>query len=211
MHKFKQNAQAKSTRRVYEVGVRKYKRFCKKYGFQVLPLNQSYLCLFVTYLAKSLCYKSINLYLCDVKYHARAQGFRNHMQGMLQLHLTLRGIKRKLGVTGQRKPRMPISVVTLKEIRSCINSSYANKLDRRMFWAASALAFFGFLRSSKYIAPTLKSYHYKSTLQRSNTTVERRIIVDVKASKTDPFIIYHLHRILDVSNEGYQKILSGSS
>ena len=117
-----------------------------------------------------------------------AQGFRNRMQGMHQLHLTMRGIKRKLGVTGQRKPRMPISVVTLKQIRSYINPSYANKLDRTMFWAASALAFFGFLRSSEYTAPTVKSYHRKSTLQRSDITIERtRMIVHVKASKTDPF------------------------
>ena len=133
MRKFKQNTLAKSTRRVYEVGMQKYKRFCKTSGFQVLPLNQSCFYLFVTYLAKSLSYKSINLYLCGVKYHPMAQGFRNRMQGMHQLHLTMRGIKRKLGVTGHRKPRMPFSVVTFKQIRSYINSSYANKLDRRMF------------------------------------------------------------------------------
>ena len=111
---------------------------------KALPLNQSCLCLFITDLANSLSYKSINLYLCSVKYHAMAQGLRNRMQGMHQLHLTMRGIKRKLGVTGHRKPRIPISVVTLKQIRSYINSSYANKLERTMFCAASALAFFGF-------------------------------------------------------------------
>ena len=83
---------------------------------------------------------------------------------------------------------MPISVVTLKQIRSYINSSYANKLDRTMFWAASALAFFDFLRSSEYTAPTVKLYHHKSTLQRSDITIEKtRMIVHVKASKTDPF------------------------
>ena len=83
---------------------------------------------------------------------------------------------------------MPISVITLKHIRSYINSAYANKLDRTMFWAASALAFFGFLRSSEYTAPTVKWYHRKSTLQRSDITIERtRMVVHIKASKTDPF------------------------
>ena len=173
------------------------RNFVKKYGFQVLPLNQSCLCLFVTDLANSLSYKSINLYLCGVKYHAMAQGFRNCMQGMHQLHLTMRGIKRKLGVTGQRKPRMPISVVTLKQIGSYINSSYANKLDRTMFWAASALAFFGFLRSSEYTAPTVKSYHRKSTLQHSDITIERtRMIVMSKLRKQTPSEKAYLYLLL---------------
>ena len=106
IHKFKHNALTKSTRRVHEVRKQNYKRFCKKYGLQVLPLNQSSLCLFVTYLAKSLFYMSINLYLCGVKYHNMAQGCKNRLQGMHQFYLTMRGIKRKLGVTGQQKPCM---------------------------------------------------------------------------------------------------------
>ena len=129
MCNLKQNTLTKSTKRVYEVSIRKYKKFCKKYGFQVFPLNQSCLC--INQLAYTCVGSSITM----------AQGFRNCMQGMHQLHLTMRGvgIKRKHGLEGQQKLCMPISVLTLKQMISYINPSYVNKSDSRMFWAASAL------------------------------------------------------------------------
>ena len=132
------------------MALKKYGRFCKKYFFRRLPLRQSTICLYVTYLARSLSFKSIKLYLCAVKQYALAHGFRDHLPNMHQLHFTLCGIKRKLGATGQRKPCMPITIVLLKQIKSYIMSTYPNLIDQRMFWAASTLAFFGFLRSSEY-------------------------------------------------------------
>ena len=127
---------AKSTRRVYGVALKKYKRFWRKYSFRQLPLHQSTLCLYFTYLARSLSFKSIKLYLCAVKQYALAHGFRDRLPNMHQLHFTLRGIKRKLGATGNRKPRMPITIVLLKQIKSYIMSTYPNLVDQRMLLAA---------------------------------------------------------------------------
>ena len=167
------------------MALKKYTRFCRKYSFRQLPLHQSTLCLYVTYLARSLSFKSIKLYLCAVKQYALAHGFRDRLP---KLHFTLRGIKRKLGATGNRKPRMPVTIVLLKQIKSYIMSTSPNLVDQRMLWAASTLAFFGFLRSSEYTSPSKSKYHKSSTLQLQDVTLqESRILVHIKASKTDPF------------------------
>ena len=184
MRRFKRNALAKSARRVYGVALKKYTRFCRKYPFRQLPLHQSTLCLYVTYLASSLSFKSIKLYLCAVKQYALANGFRDRLPNMHQLHFTLRGIKRKLGATGNRKPRMPITIFLLKQINSYIMSTYPNLVDQRMLWAASTLAFFGFLWSSEYTSPSKSKYHKSSTLQLQDVTLqESRILVRIKASR----------------------------
>ena len=102
----------------------------RKYFFRWLPLCQSTLCLYVTYLARSLSFKSIKLYLCAVKQYALAHGYRDRLPNMHQLHFTLHGIKRKLGVMGHRKPCMPITIVLLKQIKSYIMSTYPNSIDQ---------------------------------------------------------------------------------
>ena len=169
MRSFKRNnALAKSTRRVHGVALKKYRRFCTKYFFRWLPLHQSTLCLYVTYLARSLSFKSIKLYLCAVKQYALAHRFTDCLPNMHQLHFTLHGIKRKLGATGHRKPCMTITIVLLKQIKS-------------------TLAFFGFLWGSEYASPSKSKYHKSSTLQLRDITLQNsRILVHIKASKTDP-------------------------
>ena len=107
---------------------------------------------------------------------------------MHQLHFTLHGIKRKLSATGNRKPCMPITIVLLKQIKSYIMSTYPNLVDQRMLWTASTLAYFGFPWSSEYTSPSKSKYHKSSTLQLQDVTLEEsRILVEVKATKTDPF------------------------
>ena len=170
------------------MALKKYRRFCRKYFFRRLPMHQSALCLHVTYLARSLSFKSIKLYLCAVKQYALGHGFRDRLPNMHQLHFTLRGIKRKFGATAHRKPCRPITIVLLTQTKSYIMSTYPNLTDQRMLWAASTLAFSGFLRSSEYTSPSKSKYHKSSTLQLRDITLRKsRILVRIKASKTDPF------------------------
>ena len=57
-----------------------------------------------------------------------------------------------------------------------------------MLWAASMLAFFGFLQSSEYTFPSKFKYHKSSTLQLRDITLQKsRVLIHIKASKTDPF------------------------
>ena len=57
-----------------------------------------------------------------------------------------------------------------------------------MLWLACMLAFFGFLRSSEYVAPSTKTYDKAVTHFREDIVIRKHTIqVAIKASKTDPF------------------------
>ena len=57
-----------------------------------------------------------------------------------------------------------------------------------MLWSACTLAFFGFLRSSEYVAPSTKTYDKAVTLSRKDIVMRKNTIqVTIKASITDPF------------------------
>ena len=107
---------------------------------------------------------------------------------MSQLHLLLRGIKRKLGSTGARKPRLPITPELLKLIKSHNRKKVFPRTDSAMLWSACCLAFFGFLRSSKCASPSTQSFRQATTLQFQDVNVaDSSIHLTVIASITDPF------------------------
>ena len=59
-----------------------------------------------------------------------------------------------------------------------------------MLWEAATTAFFGFLRSSEYVSPSLTTFDPTSTLCYEDVSFDRgNIIIHLKSSKTDPFRI----------------------
>ena len=57
-----------------------------------------------------------------------------------------------------------------------------------MLWAAFLTAFFGFLRSSEFVAPTTKTFDHTSTLLITDVHyVGTHIHINIKTSKTAPF------------------------
>ena len=164
MKKYTKYAPAKLTQRMYKTGCKRYIKFCKTHQRSLLPLKQSTLRLFVTFLARFVAFKTIKLYLCALKHYSVSHGYKNPVPSMHRLHILLQGIKKKLDAVGKRKPRFPITIHNLKQIRRYITLNYPNKMDWAMLWAASTLAFFAFLRSSEYTAPTSTKYKKNCTL-----------------------------------------------
>ena len=115
MKKYTKYALAKLTQRVYKIGRKKYIKFCKTHQRSPLPLKQSTLRLFVTFLARSVAFKTIKLYLCTLKHYSVSHGYKNPVPSMHRLYILLEGIKRKLGAVGKRKPRFPITIHNLKQ------------------------------------------------------------------------------------------------
>ena len=173
MRKLTNVALAKSTRRVYRVALKKYRNFCLAHQLQCFPLRQSTLRLYITYLSNSLSHKSIKLYFAALKYFSLRKGYRDQFPVMHRLHLLLRGIKCRLSAVGTCKPHFPITIPLLKRLRLSMRRLYPDRAKQNMLWAACTLAFFSFLCSSEYTAPSTVKCHRKVTIQVKDVALQK--------------------------------------
>ena len=97
--------------------------FCQAGGMTPLPVVESVLCKFVSYLAdQKLKHRTIKTYLSGVRYFQIRSGLADPFHGshMPQLEYTMRGIKRveaQMGVTPRL--RLPITPPILRLIKGC--------------------------------------------------------------------------------------------
>jgi hypothetical protein len=158
-----------------------------------LPATEWTLILFVTELSRSLKASSIKVYLSGVRSLHVENGFDNPLTNCLRLEQVLRGIKRLQGTEG--RPRRPITVQVLRRFQSILNQ---NSYRDAMFWAASCVGFFGFLRSGEFT--TNGKYDPKIHLSLADVSVDQRtnprvLLLHIKASKTDQFRVGHTVRM----------------
>ena len=183
------NSLANSTWSTYNVGMRKYIRFCSQLHFPVWPLRENILELFVTSLAPSLSYKTIKVYLCGVQAYARIEGLGNAIAEMPRLPCVLRGIRRAQGDSFNRPPRCPITLQNLRTLLDYL-STQATPANCAMLACACTMAFFGMLRVSEYTCPSSTRFDANTNLLVNDVSinVHRSLAyIKIKASKTDPF------------------------
>ena len=150
---------AASTRRTYSCVQQKFINFCVIIGHvssagSPCPASELTLCLFATFLADSSQHASIKVYLSAVRSPHVDQGFPDLLENCLRHQRVVREIKRSQGSLPANQ-RLPISSNILRLIHSALD---LNSLDKRMFWAACLLAYFGFLRSVEFTAPYLSAF-----------------------------------------------------
>jgi len=183
---------ASSTRNSYASGQRKFLEFCCQLG-KIHPsgspcsVDEWTLCLFVTFLAKTVQYSTIKVYLSAVRSLHIDQDFPDPLIDCLRLRRVLRGVKQTQGDASSQW--LPITDDVLVVIFKALN---VNLPDHCMFWAACCLASFGFLRSAEFTVPNLASYSPSIHLGVADTSVDSAsspscLHVRIKASKTDPF------------------------
>ena len=180
---------AENSRKVYRTGVNQYRRFCGSVGMPPFPLNQQCLELFCTWLARSVRYKTIKVYLCGVQIDSILSGFDDLIRHMLGLRYLLRGIKRAQGLVHVRPVRVPVTRAMLGEVIRGVGMFYPFG-DAQMLVAALSLAFFGLLRVSEYTSPGENLWLPDATLSIHDVGVDwvrQVVMVRLKVSKTDPF------------------------
>ena len=109
---------------------------------------------------------------------------------MSQLYYIIRGIKRTQGSSHFKPLRNPITVAHLRLISSWLQVSPLFTNDRRLWWSACTMAFFGLLRVSEYSAPSIRLAHGDTCLGCSDIHFNSpfsAMKVHIKSSKTDPF------------------------
>ena len=178
---------ASSSRRTYQQGQQAFESFCRNISAQPYPLNEGTLRLFVTFIAHSLSFATIQTYLASLRHRHIELGFPSNFDQMDSLRFLLRGIKRVKG-SRVRQQRIPVTPLMLRQLKEALRQSRYSEADKLMLWAAFTTAFFGFLRSSEFCAATKHSFIPQTTLLVEDVTVTGAIAsICIKVSKTDPF------------------------
>ena len=189
------NGLAASSRKTYKAGENRYIGFCQRYSIVPLPVSESGLCKFVTFLAEQgLKYSTIKTYLAGIRYLHIRSGLQEPFHGvhMPRLEYTTRGIKRfqAQSMTGGRT-RLPITPPIMRQMKE-VWLSTAMGSETKMVWAACCIAFFGFLRIGEMTAPDVGSYDPSVHLGFGDVAVDNQrrptfMRVTINQSKTDPF------------------------
>lgn len=185
---FMVNGLAPSTRRSYVSAQRKFLKFSVDIGILTpVPATERTLCLFASYLAQSLRYPSIKVYMSAIRSLHIEQGYQDPTANCLQLQRLVRGIKRTQGHSARL--RLPITAPLLQTILSSLNLT---TYDDTMLWAACTMAYFGFLRASEFTVPNLASFSSEMHLQARDLSFDKVhdptcLRIFIKKSKTDPF------------------------
>ena len=186
---------ATSTRRTYRSAQERFLRFCQAGGFSPIPVSQSLLCMYVSYLAEqNLKHGSIKVYLSAVRNLQIASGHPDPFVGaaMPQLDQVMKGIKRvQAEKGGNQRERLPISPSILLGLKKVWSASMSEH-DTKMVWAACCLCFFAFLMVGEMTVPDDMAYDPSVHLSIKDISVDNSsnpssMCIKIKQSKTDPF------------------------
>ena len=178
------NAISESTRRTYNSGVNKFLNFCGTFGYVVCPANESTLLKFIAFMNESLALSTVKTYLSAIRFLHLYLGFDNPFPQFPRIALVMKGLKRSASPPRKRLPVTPNLLLAILQFLDF------KKYEDSMFWAATLVAFFGFLRVSEFTVggsfdPTI---HLALRDIRFDAPVDPEAIsIWLKASKTDPF------------------------
>ena len=173
------------TRQNYRSGTRRHLKFCRTQQIEVpFPVSERTLCQLIAWLhTQHLASSTVKNYLAAVRHSQIALGLGDRKIGsMTQLEYVIRGMKRKTQTT--RRMRLPISPVMLQGVRR-IWQQHPNPRD------AAMLCFFGFLRVGEIVSPSDRfdpaCHPAQGDVRVNNNQDPQFVVVQIKASKTDPF------------------------
>jgi len=158
------------------------------------PASEATLILFAAHLAlEKILYATIKVYLAVVCDTYVAAGLHSHFQQQLtsRLQLTLEGIKKHQATRQPDRTRLPITLDIMNCIKDLLSSQPSSYLHI-MIWEACCLAFFGFLRVSKFTMLGDNQFDELCHLSLNSVTIDNRykptqLKITIKQSKTDPF------------------------
>ena len=155
---------AGSTQLNYNSCFTRYINFCRSQNLCALPIYEFNLMIYTTHLSTATSYSNIKLNIAAIKHFAILYHYHSVIPPLPRLYMLIRAIKRQHGNKFQRHQRLPITPSLLLQLKYYLTNSTHNIYDQNMLWAAFTCAFFGFLRSSEYVAPFIKRFCSDTTL-----------------------------------------------
>ena len=188
------NGLAPTTRSTYAAGQQRYTAFCRSISVHPIPATEQILLFFATHLATTnISHATIKVYLSAIRQLHVAQGSLQYFNQQLtpRLQQTLKGIQKTQTATNPPRPRLPITVDIMQDIKHLLLHK-PQSYTITMIWAACCLAFFGFLRVSEFTIPAQDQYDQSCHLSFNDVSLDSRdnpqmLKVSIKQSKTDPF------------------------
>ena len=172
-----------NTNRTYRTHRKLYLLFCHKAGLQPVPASTNQLCLYAAFLARRLKYNSLKQYMNIIRILHLEWGLPNPMTDNFILSSTLRGIRRHMGDSTQRKaPMTPTLLFNLLNYLDITTSQGANT------WAAALVMFYGLLRISNVLPASIRKFNPKLHLRRRDITFTATgVLITIRWSKTNQF------------------------
>ena len=172
-----------NTAKVYHSAQKSYLSFCSQFDYKPLPLVETILLNYVSYLSlKQLSYSTVKVYYSAIKSYSITKGYGLPSERFYLLNMALRSLE--INSTGTRK-KLPITLDVLDKIRLHMNNSY----NDTMLWAAMTLAHYGLLRSAEFTINT--SYDHKVHISLADVSFHNAddgtgyLKIYIKRSKTD--------------------------
>ena len=184
------HALAPSTQRTYTSAQARYLSFCAQFDITPLPLQETHLCRYVSWLAKdNIAHTTVKSYLSALRHLQIARNLPDPMISTFpKLEGVIRGIKMQQARHKTSSPkRLPITLAHLHKLRSFF-ASKGNEADSFMLWAAICTCFFGFMRSGEMTIPSESAFDPSSHLCFNDVSVDniadpQVVKVCLKASK----------------------------
>ena len=183
-----------STWKVYRAGLSRYQSFCTMAQKPSIPASEDTLLLFTVHLAmEGISTSTIKVYLSAVRsFHVRSGRHEDFAKQLTpRLQQVIKGIQKEQAITRPPRIRLPITLDIMQGIHSVLAQQPQNYYNM-MIWAACAMAFFGFLRSSEFTVPSQSQFDPNVHLCLSDISLDSShssqiVQVNIKQSKTDPF------------------------
>lgn len=159
----------------------KYFAFCADTALPVFPATVATLCMFISYLSRSLKYNSICNYLSAVKVLHQLHGYNTAPFEDYIVKATIKGFRRILGDCPQGK--QPIMLDILQKIVSISES-----VTDSGFIAALLTGFYSLMRKSSMLPKSISTFVPGQTVCRGSFAISKnRVIIKLTKTKTIQF------------------------
>ena len=179
---FMKNSFAIKTRQSYSTHRKSYTTFCNMLNVQPVPSSTQTICLYAAYLARRLKYSSVKAYMNGVRLMHLDYGLPNPLENNFAYVNMMRGIRRCLGDSPNRKLPM-----TPKLLSKCLSYLNLNKLEDISTWTIMLLAFYGMLRMGSIVCQDGQCDHSKHLSMNDITPSPAGFIVVIRFTKTIQF------------------------
>lgn len=162
---------------------KKYIGFCSSHGLIAMPATTLTVARFLTYLARSCKFSTINNYLSALIVLHKYHGFSAEFRGTFYIQLVVRGLKRILG--DEPCQAIPLSP---EQLLQCYGTISGKDSIENASWAAVVLCFRTLLRKSNVLPDNAKPPYPEHIIRRKDVKFYAwGMVLTIGASKTIQF------------------------